>query len=131
MDGAVIAIPIIGRDVLQAEKQLKENAADIAKELRTLQRLASPADLIGAANSVLHFGDIKDGIEGYFTSWMNDVSGWIQPMAWFQRHPGAAFPYNAHSVAFGQAMARYQTQKVKTSTNFVTMHVMTGRSVRR
>ena len=64
-------------------------------------------------------------------AWMNDVSGWIQPMAWFQQHPGAAFPYNAHAVAFGQAMARFQTQKIKKSTDYVTMHIMTGKPVRR
>lgn len=115
----------------EAAKQLSEDAADIARELRTLQRLASPADLIGAANTVLHFGDIADGVESSFGSWMNELDGWVQPNAWFEAHPGAAFPYNAHDVAFRQAMGRYQTERVQASTYYVTMHIITGGQVRR
>jgi hypothetical protein len=93
--------------------------------------MASPANLISAANTMLHFGDIKDGVEGSFRAWTNDINGWIQPTAWFKQHPGAAFPYNPHAVAYRQAMSRFQSQPVHKSTDFVTMHIMTGKTIRR
>jgi len=76
----------------ETAKQLSEDAADIGRELRTLQRWASPADLISAANTVLHFGDIADGVESSFRSWMDDLDGWVQPNAWFEAIPAPRFP---------------------------------------
>jgi hypothetical protein len=114
-----------------AAKQLTENAEDIAGELRVIQRWAGPADLLGLANSVIHFSDIRDGIEGSFSDWMNDVDGWLSPNAWFEAHPGSSFPYNAHEVAFRNTMNGFGSEKVHTSTYYLTMHVMTGKAVKR